>query len=111
MVRSGKERRGVVRAHKDATALRNGKGGDLATSGGLEGLAPKIECLLHRAVRKTEQHRLFIGFEPAGHPGRADEHFPGPKAHRLAPEPPTPFASAYCPPRAAAPPPPLSLQS
>src|SRR5258708_23707394 len=96
MVRSGKERRGVVRAHKDATALRNGKGGDLATSGGLEGLAPKIECLLHRAVRKTEQHRLFIGFEPVWQPGRADEHVPGPKAQRLASAAATAFAFYDC---------------
>src|SRR2546430_17531638 len=57
---------------------------DLATSRGLERLAPKIECLLHRAVRKTERHRLFVGFEAVRQPGRADEHVPGSEGEYLA---------------------------
>src|SRR5205814_8754985 len=65
-------------------AARNGRRADLATSRELERLAPKIERLLHWAVRKAEQHRLFVRFEVVWQPGRAHEHVPGSKDQRLA---------------------------
>jgi len=52
--------------------------------GGLERLAPKIECLLHRAVRKAEQYGLLVGLERVWQPRRADEYVPGSKDQRLA---------------------------
>ncbi len=39
---------------------------------------------MHRAVGKTEQHRLFVGFEAVREPRRADEHVPGSKGQYLA---------------------------
>src|SRR6266581_7832517 len=88
-------RRGSRRGPGRTAARRAWKRGGLAW-GGLKSLAPEIECLLHRAVRETEQHRLFVGFEPVRQPGRADEYVLGSKDQRLVSETATAFAFDDC---------------
>src|SRR5437773_10474417 len=83
-------------AQRRQPSYGNGKSVDLATSRGLERLAPKIECLLHRAVRKTEQHRLFVGLETVWQPRCAHEYIPGSKDQRLASEAATALAFDDC---------------